>query len=991
MQIRLQTLDHQQRALNAATEVFAGVNLSFASSSEANPVFDIGDPQITHNIAQLQAGAIEGVAAVPKAWRTRTDDGVLGVDIKMETGTGKTLVYTQLMFELNRLYGFHKFIILVPSTPIKEGTRAFIKADYARQYFADTYGGRFKLDLEVLDPQKRSKGRKMFPSAISNFVQASRLAKGRISALLMTDGMLQSKATMATVYDQSVLGMSSQPYEALAMTRPVVIIDEPHRFRRENKAYQVLLEQIQPQAIFRFGATFPKLDKSGATDYNNLVFNLGSVEAFNEQLVKGVAIQYPQDDGVESVRLKLISMSRSKPKSATFNNLDTEKSITLRVGESLGDIDGDFAGVTVEGVGKTENPLIKSGVTLSNGQILAAGDILASRVYSETYQSLMMKQALDNHFEAEWENFRRSTKVKTLTLFFIDSIESYRGENGPGHLRTRFHELLTTKLREQLDKHANDTSLAGREYASYLRTSLADVAATNGGYFSADNSSSDQAIQAEVHQILRDKQSLLSFTYPDGTPNTMRFIFSKWTLREGWDNPNVFQIVKLRSSGSEISKLQEVGRGLRLPVDVNGTRLSHEQFYLTYLIDYTEKSFANALIGEINSDAAVATPSVKELLSKVAPELGMSEDDLFFDLWRTHQLIDRNANVLEGKEQELYDRYPQFNVGKLKPDKVVTNKFKTKVGIRPGRYAELKELWEAVNAKYYLRLEDLTDQEIERCIDGILESGIYTAQTGQFTQEKIERGDDGEIIAKTSTKAVFSIDGTLPYGEWLKEAYLQTYLPIRLINSGLVRYNAKNPLPEGFFNKATLARFVAEFHEWMQREFINRFSYTRIDAPLGATALTEPDGRPLRDIVQGNIGIYRDDSANVPDKFLYDAFVFDSPKEKDNIQDSDALDEVVVYGKIPRRSIRVPVYFGGTTSPDFMYVLRDADGTMSLNFIIETKDVSAQSDLRESEKLRFKAAKKFFESISDESINVQFSPQLKHDDIVGLIKEVVSK
>lgn len=991
MQIRLQTLDHQQRALNAATGVFTNVDLSFSSPSEANPVFDVSDPQITHNITQLQAGAVDGVAAVPKVWRTHTDDGVLGVDIKMETGTGKTLVYTQLMFEMYRLYGFHKFIILVPSTPIKEGTRSFIKAEYARQYFDDAYGGRFKLDLEVLDPQKRRKGRKMFPSAISNFVQSSRLSKGRISALLLTDGMLQSKATMATVYDQTVLGMSSQPYEALAMTRPVVIIDEPHRFRRENKAYKVLLEQIQPQAIFRFGATFPKLEKSRATDYNNLVFNLGSIEAFNDQLVKGVAIQYPQNDGSDSVRLKLTSMSRSKPKSATFNNLDTGKSITLRVGESLGDVSGDFAGLTIEGVGKTENALVKSGVTLSNGQILTTGDILASRVYSETYQSLMMRQALDNHFEAEWENFRRSTKVKTLTLFFIDSIESYRGEDGPGHLRARFHELLTSKLNEQIAKHKNDTSRVSQEYVDYLRASLAGVPATNGGYFAADNSSSDEVIKAEVDQILRDKQALLSFTNPDGTPNTMRFIFSKWTLREGWDNPNVFQIVKLRSSGSEISKLQEVGRGLRLPVDVDGTRLAHEQFYLTYLIDYTEQSFANALVGEINSDVAMASPSVKELLPKVAAKLGISEDDLFFDLWRTYKLIDRDCNVLEGKEQELLERYPQFNAGKLKPDKVVTNKEKTKVGIRPGRYAELKDLWEAVNAKYYLRLEDLSEQEITSCIDGILDSGIYTAQIGRFTQEKIERDDDGQLVAKVSTKAVFSIDDTLTYGDWLKAAYLQTYLPIRAINAGLVRYNAKHPLPDGFFNKATLASFVAQFHEWMQGEFINRFSYTRIDAPLGATALTEPSGEPLRDIVQGNIGIYRDTKANVPDKFLYDAFVYDSPKERDNIQDSEALDEVIVYGKIPRRSIQVPVYFGGTTSPDFMYVLKGSDGKLSLNFIIETKDVNSQSDLRETEKLRFKAAKKFFESISEENINVQFSPQLKHDDIVTLIKQVAAQ
>lgn len=206
-----------------------------------------------------------------------------------------------------------------------------------------------------------------------------------------------------------------------------------------------------------------------------------------------------------------------------------------------------------------------------------------------------------------------------------------------------------------------------------------------------------------------------------------------------------------------------------------------------------------------------------------------------------------------------------------------------------------------------------------------------------------------------------------------------------------MRHNAKHPLPEGFFNKATLAKFVARFHEWMQREFINRLSYTRIDAPLGATALTEPNGETLRDIVQGNIGIYRDATTNVPDKFLYDAFVYDSPKEKDNIQDSQVLDEVVVYGKIPRRSIRIPVYFGGTTSSDFMYVLNGADGKMSLNFISETKDVKAQLDLRQSEKLRFASAKKFFESISDENINVQFSPQLEHDGIVALIKQVIAR
>ena len=994
MQIRLQTLDHQQRALTALTHVFHGVDIDRKSILEANPVFDPSDPQIVHNIHELQNGAVEGVESIPSSWRQRSTDDthILGVDIKMETGTGKTLVYTQFMYELNQLYGFTKFIILVPSTPIREGTQAFITSDYAHQYFDDIYGGRIKLRLDVLESQKRSKGRKMFPNAVTNFVQASRLTEGRISALLMTDKMLQSKATMGTVYDQTVLGMSSNPYEALRETRPIIIIDEPHRFRRENKAYQTIVNELQPQAIFRFGATFPEKPKAKGktTDYNNLIFNLGAVEAFNEQLVKGVAIQYPEDTDKKSTRLRLTSISKSKPKTANFENLDTKKILTLRVGDSLAEASGDFSGITVEDIGKTENTVIKSGVTLSNGQILALRDTITAWVYSDTYQGLMMKHAIDNHFETEWENFQRPAKVKTLTLFFIDSITSYRGEGGPGHLRLRFEELLTDKLKQEIAHHQKESSNSKvrQDYVEYLQASLANIQATNGGYFSEDNSSRDEDIKKEVDKILRDKQTLLSFTNVDGTPNTMRFIFSKWTLREGWDNPNVFQIVKLRSSGSEISKLQEVGRGLRLPVDVNGTRLSDEQFYLTYLIDYTEEFFANSLVSEINSDTTDTAPKVKELLPKVAKERNMDEAELFIELLGK-KLVDTDKNVIEGKESELYDAYPEFNVGRVKPDKVVKNENKAKVGIRKDRYYELKKLWEAVNAKYYLQLDSLTTEEIDGCLDDILGKDIYHRQRGRIAQDKLTANEDGGITALSSTKTTFDIYDTLPYGEWLKQAHQQTYLPIGRIHAALARYNAVEKLPDLFFNKGTLSEFVAQFNLWMQENFINRFSYTRIDGPVGKTALTDVDGKPLKNIVQGNVGIYRDQNAEVPDKFLYDAFIYDSPKEQENIRDS-VMDEIVVYGKIPRRSIRVPIYFGGTSSPDFMYVLKTKDGKLSLNFVIETKDYNSEGDLRLTEKRRIEAAQKFFDSIkSNEDIQVKFAPQLKRDGIQEMLENVL--
>lgn len=990
MQIRLQTLEHQQRALNALTRVFKGVEFVASTPSEANITFGLADPQIRENINAIQSGIVDGIAAIPRPWRSHVDDGVLGVDAKMETGTGKTLVYTQLMYELNRLYGLTKFIVLVPSTAIKEGAKAFIRSDYARKYFADAYGPQVELRVDVLDPQKRSKGRKMMPNSIVSFARGSRLSPGRICALLMTGGMLQSKQTMAFNYDQTVLGTASVPYEALRETRPIVIIDEPHRFRRDNKAYQTLIDEIQPLAVFRFGATFPEVGKTGKADYNNLVFNLGAVESFNEQLVKGIQVQYPLDTAGDTTRLKLTGLSARKPKRATFQNIDTGKSLNFDMGDSLGIADGAFAGITIEEIGNTANPMIKSGVTLSNNQVLGTGDILSARVYSDTYQSLMMRQALDNHFETEWENFRRLSRVKTLTLFFIDSIESYRGSDGSkGHLRQRFEDLLTARLTAEIEKREGDSSPVAKEYRAYLRASLADIEATNGGYFSADNSTTDEAIQREVDDILRNKEAMLSFETASGAPNTRRFLFSKWTLREGWDNPNVFQIVKLRSSGSEISKLQEVGRGLRLPVDAKGTRLADEQFYLTYLIDYSEQEFAESLVEEINSDVAVGPAKVKELLPKVADELGKTETELFIELLQ-QGFVDSDKNVVPGREGDLFAAYPVFNKTGLKPDKVVKGNQKVRVGIRPKQYSELKDLWETLNGKYYLRLDELSLEEIDECIDELLGAGIYRQEFGRLAQDVVVKTDEGASLeVRTETKDRFDATETMPYGDWLKRVRAQTALPLDRVHAGLVRLHAKTRLPADFFNKATLHEFVAGFTEWMESNYLERFTYSKIDGLVLATELTDADGVPLKSVTQGNIGVFRDDKAIVPDKFLFDAFVYDSPKEYDTIRDSK-LDEVVVFGKIPRRSIRVPLYFGGTTSPDFMYVLKREDGGLSLNFIIETKDVKTHSDLRESEKLRMTAARRFFESMSSEGIEVTFRDQMHREDIAALIKEVLS-
>lgn len=981
MGIKLSILPHQTECLDRVSKVFEQVNLKITDDIFANPIFDASDIKLKNNIKEIQTD-FDG-KEIPRELRKTIEDN-FGIDVRMETGTGKTYCYTRLMYELNKKYGFHKFIILVPTTPIKEGTKSFIEADYADKHFSDLYPDK-RIVLSVLNAQKKTKGRKMFPQAISDFARGTILEKSRISALLMSSGMLLSKATMENEYDQTLFGTFSNPYDTLKATRPIVIIDEPHKFKRENTAYKRLIEKINPLCVIRFGATFPNLPKSEQKDYNNLVFNLGSCEAFNSNLVKGVATQMIAQESLNETKVKLMEIVNS-PKSCVFRNEKTGKNFTLGIGDSLSIVDNEFSGIMISAIGKTEDEDVNKGVTLSNGQILVKGDEIYAGIYGSTYQELMIKQAIKNHIEQERENFFRKRKIKTLSLFFIDSIYSYRGEKGDGALRISFQNILKENLKEELNKYKSSDSILHNEYVSFIESSLKDISSTNGGYFAEDNSNTDEDIQKEVEQILRDKQSLLSFKDEKGDWNTRRFIFSKWTLREGWDNPNIFQICKLRSSGSEISKLQEVGRGLRLPVDEYGNRISDEQFYLTYLFDYSEKDFAESLIKEINRDNKFAATNIKTILGKVALDRGIDEKKLFISLL-TSDYIDMDGEIKFENKDRLIAEYPEFNTG-LEQNKVI-NRNKSEQGvvhIRKNKFAEIKELWSKINQKYYLSLDDISDEELFDATLSILEEGIREDVIAK-TIEKKTSVENGSIVVKESTQGYFILDESIPYGEFLKQIQNTTGLPIKIIHKAMCEYNKSNKLDKAFFNRNSLANFIKKFQLWFEQAFLKRFSYKALNIDSLETALTDINGDAKDKIVQGIVGIIKDDNFLVPDNFLYDKIVFDSPKEKENIQNSD-IDEVVVFGKIPRRSVQVPLYFGGTTSPDFMYVIKKGDDT-EINFIVETKDVDKDSSLRGTERLKIASAKKFFEELKKYGINVSFEKQIKDDDIISMVKKLV--
>lgn len=988
MKIQLKgDLPHQNRALNAVNSVLENVQLLTDNNIYQNPIINLQDPRIGDNIKRVQMGEYtDAVSSIPSDMQSYSDEkDSLNIDIRMETGTGKTYVYTKMMFELYEKYGFNKFIILVPSTAIKEGTKQFIESDYAKIHFKDKYKNT-RISLNVLQAQKRkNSGRKMFPAAISNYVRSTRLEKNTINVLLVNDGMLMSKATMEkSDYDQTLLGSYTQPYRALEETKSVLIIDEPHRFKKTNKTYKCIKEKIKPQMIIRLGATFPELS-GGQKDYDNLIYNLGSCSAFNEQLIKGVEVEYLPELTQNDVGIKLHKIIK-KPKSIILRNEQTKKNYTLEIGESLSVVDDNFQNIIVDEIGKIDD--YANAVRLSNGQIIKKDDIFYSNIYGKTYQELMISLALKRHFEKERSNFFRKEKVKTLALFFIDSIYSYRGENNNGELKLTFEKMLEEKLKQEIqsiDKLIQQ-GYGYKEYRAYLQASLENISATNGGYFAQDNSTADEDIKAEVDRILSDKEGMLSLYNTDGSFNTFRFVFSKWTLREGWDNPNVFTIAKLRSSGSEISKLQEVGRGLRLPVDEKGNRLAEEQFYLSYIIDYSERDFAEKLIDEINSEVK-AIRNIRAVFDDVAKAHGITHKELFMQLYGD-DLIDNEYNICDGANEKIFELFPEFSQG-LESNKVVDkNKGdKSTIKVRKGNFDELRVLWESLNQKYYMKFEDISEEELISVILSILEKDIHRIDTISSVVKCTEIVNGrAQLVHKSS--ATYEVETPIPYNKFLKKIQRATNIPIAVFHKALIKYNQTHIIGNGLFNVSTLKIFINEFQKWERKTMLHRFSYQKLDVKIQETALTDIDGNVKQTILQNDVGVFRGKDI-VSSKFLYDRLVYDSPLEKTNIMNSD-VDEVVVFGKIPRRSIRIPVFWGETYSPDFMYVLKKKDGTMQMNFIVETKDVTVDDDLRGTEDKKILCAEKFFKQLQAEGINVTFDKQTKKDNIVAMIKKIVT-
>jgi len=946
-------LNHQSHAVDSTIAVFDNISLVQPTEADKNYINSAFD-YTTERTYPENIRAVQEDNGVNEKIKRNSNI----IDIMMETGTGKTYTYTKTIFELNKNFGIFKFIVVVPTLSIKAGTIDFLKSDNSREHFKEQYGK--TLHLHIVESQKNNKSKKSFiPPAVTSFVNAGNFEKNSIQVMIINAGMINSE-TMQKSFDKGLFDKYTVPFDAIGATKPVMIIDEPHKFGQGNKTWENI-QKMKPQFILRYGATFQ--------GYENLIYTLTAVDSFNRNLVKGVIGHITEFDSGKNAIVKFIDSDGTEASFELIEN-DKRKTVTVSQKESLKKVHPEMTDLGIEN-------LNKSTVVLSNGLEMKKGDKINPYSYAEKLQETMIQKAIKHHFEIEKELLTREVKIKPLTLFFIDNIDEYR--NKEGYIRKTVEQYIKAEI-EELLKTEKDTF-----YKAYLEKTLIDLSATHAGYFSKDNTEKDEAIEKEINEILHDKQAMLDLENP------RRFIFSKWTLREGWDNPNVFQICKLRSSGSEISKLQEVGRGLRLPVNEYGNRVKDEQFYLNYFVDFTESNFIDKLVNEINQKSGAVsideTPVslTENMIKQIIEKYDFAdENSLLQKLIMEDKIIDFSRKFLQGGFDFIKQNYPRIFEG------VNSNKVrkatdpKKKVVVRTEKYQELKDLWEKLNEKVILEYKFDNEAGFKTLFTEFLKT-----QKDNFTSDginerisKIEIKDnranvlnEPESVYNRKTANI----SIMKYSDFLKELSKILNINISTLHQSIIDAGTEINM---YLNQTTLRVIKQNFDFYLMSQAFDKYSieYKKVSNSIHPTKLTDDKGNVLKEISASDVGVLFSDE-DVANSYFFEELYYDSDLEKTNIKTE--IKEVIVFTKIPKNSIKIPVAGGKSYSPDFAYVLKFKDGEQKLNFIVETKDVNSKDVLRDEEKFKIKHAEEFF----GDKVKIEFKTQFSNNKIVDLIKE----
>ncbi len=969
MKIKFKRLDYQEKCLNQILGVFKGIYLREPENDAqriSNPVFEIGAIKdlLLENIQNLQSEQkiTQGSVGIDKS---------LNCDILMETGTGKTFCFLECVYALHKNYHLSKFIVLVPSNAIKLGVLKSV--EITREFFKSEYS----THLESYED-------------IRSFILVS---NHKCCVLVMTfSAFNKEKNTInkSCLENTNLFNGAKSYMQALASIRPVVIMDEPHRFLGDKtKKY---LEQLNALITLRFGATFKD-------DYKNLIYALDSKKAFDCALVKSISVASVGESNEYFLELKGVVKTQNDYEAAiNYTNLENKtQSVKVKKHDNLGVLTQISAleDYIVENITKTEARFL-NGFNLLLDQKEPFSHLL------EGEQEVMLKEAIKSHFEREEGLFKKG--IKALCMVFISGVNSYLSENEkPAKLALLFEKLYQQKLEEVLKKDDLDEN-----YRAYLERTKDNIQKVHGGYFAKSKKESDEAQVIEL--ILKEKEKLLSFE------SNLRFIFSQWALQEGWDNPNVMTICKLAPSHSNITKLQQIGRGLRLAVNDKGERITkeHADFdfvnELVVIVPQVEGDFVGAIQQEISEHSLIKQAFSGEELEKsgivkkgrygflleTLEGLGFGEktDDENFKLTlNQNEFLEKEPELEKLKDEKYLDleKLKDFLKNRLVGHFRVRNKNERKtekIKINKENFKKFETLWEGLNHQariaYAIDSESLIDEIVAKINASFNVKSKIVSVTTHKKVETMGNNAKTEIFEQKSA-CVWSLH------EFISALSNKVKLSFRSVAKALenIDENKFDLIKKN--EQESLRRLEELFLEIIYQNIKDKISYQMRETIIKNRkndAFYDEKGE-IREFLDGSLGVdkYEIKNSSAQEKCLYENFMqVESEIEKDTIEESNDT-KIIVFGKLPR--VKIPIGLNQTYSPDFGYVVENNDKKVLL--VVEIKGVENESELREEEKRKISTAKKFFEALKKQGVNIEYKTKIKKDQLSALINEVLNR
>lgn len=996
MKLRFKHQKFQAEAAKAVVDVFQGqpktegisylidkgirqsaqgeLDTEFAGFKNARVILD--DSTVLNNIQQIQrANLIKPSNSL---------EGNYNLTVEMETGVGKTYTYIKTMYELNQKYGWSKFIIVVPSIAIREGV--YKSFQITEDHFAEEYGKKIRFfvynsaHLNELD---------QFASSNSIYV------------MIINSQAFNAKGKDARrIYMKLDEFRSRRPIDIIAKTNPILIIDEPQSV--EGEATREGLKKFNPLMTLRYSATHKK-DR-----IFNMVYRLDAMEAYNKKLVKKIAVKGISVSGQSGtdgyLYLANLNLSNNKAPTASLEyNVKGQngiKKITRIVNEGFnlyeqsGNLN-EYKGYTVSRIDGRDNT-----VHFLNGKLIKVGQVMGDTQDSDQIRRIQIRETILSHLERERQLFYKGIKV--LSLFFIDEVAKYKEYEGNVAKNGIYAQMFEEEYQNIIDHYVGE--LGDSEYVHYLKGIEAHQ--THAGYFSIDKKSNhfidgkiDKKEQSSTDidaydLIMKNKERLLDRKEP------VRFIFSHSALKEGWDNPNVFQICTLKQSGAEVRKRQEVGRGLRLAVNQNGERMDatvlgddvHNINVLTVIANESYDAFAKGLQTEL---AEVITDRPK-----------MVNADLFKDKF----IQDANGNneIITGemasiiiedlvangyvKRGELTDKYYEdkkagtlvmpeevkdstdsivrildmiYDVKGMKPEDARKNDIDIKVNQDALNKKEFQSLWKKINVKSIYAVDFEGQELIDKSISALnsklkVSKLVVNITTGTMNNINSKQDLFDGLAFKikpdaTKTENITSVATSIKYdliGKLVDETGLTRQTIVKILQ-GIepAIFDQFKSNPEEFIIKT--ANLINEQKATL---IIQHIAYTKIDGDYvyDTSIFTEPT-------LKGKFGI----NAMATSKNIYDHLLYDSTIEKDFAEKLEQAQDVVVYVKLPKGFyISTPV---GKYNPDWAIAFNQ-EHIKHIYFVAETKGNMSTLELRDIEKAKIECAKKHFKSISNDEV-----------------------